>query len=127
MSYIEKTYKKMDERMILLKLKNMCKDIEEATKMAEHSTLHFGPELELAKKENISVMNYYEKPEKSYLDDYTILGTCSLCGGPVGIPKIYFSTIPPTPTCLICKAFKKENYGPVIDMVEPIKCDTKGF
>ena len=45
-----------------------------------------------------------------------ILGTCSLCGGPVEVPDVWLGTIPPTPTCKHCGATKKEPYGPVVPM-----------
>jgi len=63
-------------------------------------------------------------------NDRITLGTCSLCGGPVTMPKVT-STNPQltvtyaapaydeaVPTCDHCGAHKREeNYGPVIDMV----------
>lgn len=51
------------------------------------------------------------------LGNETIHGTCSLCGGPVCTPTAYWSVVPPVPTCKRCGAVKRENYGPVIDMV----------
>lgn len=46
-----------------------------------------------------------------------ILGTCSICSGPVCCPLFYWSVVPPVPKCKRCGATKKESYGPVIDMV----------
>lgn len=47
-----------------------------------------------------------------------VLGTCSICGGAVTIPKLWYGTIPPVPICSKCGATKKtETYGPVIPMV----------
>lgn len=43
------------------------------------------------------------------------IGTCSLCGGPVRIPTVFWSVIPPVPTCASCGA-TKSSHGPVIDM-----------
>lgn len=51
---------------------------------------------------------------------YKIIGTCSECGGPVGIPLAWLGIFPPAPECLHCHATKKDSYGPVIDM-EPAK------
>ncbi len=48
---------------------------------------------------------------------YSIIGTCSICGGAVTVPTIWAGTVPPTPTCTSCGAIKKETFGPVIDMV----------
>jgi hypothetical protein len=47
---------------------------------------------------------------------YTIVGTCSLCRGPVGVPSLWSGSIPPVSTCQQCGATKRNNYGPVIDM-----------
>jgi len=51
-----------------------------------------------------------------YNGDYSIIGTCSECGGPVGIPKSWWSVIPPTPKCLKCGAVAQQHHGPVIPM-----------
>lgn len=45
-----------------------------------------------------------------------IIGTCSLCGGPVTLPLIWGSVVPPTPTCAACGALPARGFGPVIDM-----------
>ena len=47
---------------------------------------------------------------------YTIIGTCSSCGGPVGVPSMWGGSIPPVPTCQQCGATKRNSYGPVVDM-----------
>lgn len=36
-----------------------------------------------------------------------ILGACSLCGGCVELPDVWYSTVPPVPTCRGCQATKK--------------------
>lgn len=36
-----------------------------------------------------------------------ILGTCSICGGPVFVPDYWLCIFPPTPTCQHCGAIKK--------------------
>lgn len=46
----------------------------------------------------------------------TIIGTCSLCGGPVVIPVVWFGTIAPTPRCQQCGAVRAGGYGPTIPM-----------
>lgn len=56
-------------------------------------------------------------PNTPFYPNQTIVGTCSLCGGPVGVPTIWGSVTPAVPTCLHCRAVKKDNgYGPTIDM-----------
>lgn len=47
-----------------------------------------------------------------------IIGTCSECGGAVGIPDVWGGVIPPTPTCTRCGAVAA-NHGPVIPMIKP--------
>ncbi len=44
-----------------------------------------------------------------------IVGTCSICGGPVSASTHH---IRPVPTCESCGATPREAYGPVIDMRE---------
>lgn len=53
----------------------------------------------------------------------TIVGTCSICSGPVCVPTAYHSIVPPVPKCADCGASAKRNYGPVVPMevVSPIK------
>ena len=48
---------------------------------------------------------------------YTVIGTCSICGGAVTAPAVWSGVVPPVPTCSSCGAIKKQSYGPVIDMV----------
>lgn len=50
---------------------------------------------------------------------HAVIGTCSLCGGPVTVPSVWMGLIPPTPTCSSCGATKKAAYGPVIHMEKP--------
>lgn len=47
------------------------------------------------------------------------LGTCSNCGGPVTVDTIYFSVVPPVPTCEGCGARAGHGPGPVIPMGPP--------
>lgn len=47
-----------------------------------------------------------------------IIGTCSLCGGPVESPDHWSSILPPPIRCLHCGA-EKPKHGPVIDMHRP--------
>jgi len=49
-----------------------------------------------------------------------IIGTCSQCGGPVYLPDVWASVLPPTPTCMRCGAIAAK-HGPVIPMVLPQK------
>lgn len=49
-----------------------------------------------------------------------VVGTCSLCGGPVTVPTVWWSVFPPVPHCERCGAMPKKGFGPVIDM-EPRK------
>lgn len=49
----------------------------------------------------------------------TIVGTCSLCGGCVSLPSVFWSVIPPTPTCEGCGATAKSDHGPIIPMSPP--------
>lgn len=51
---------------------------------------------------------------------FTIIGSCSICGGSVVVPTIWFGIYPPVPKCQDCGATKKESAGPVIPM-EPSK------
>lgn len=48
--------------------------------------------------------------------NYQIVGTCSMCGGPVVLPMVWHSVVPPVPTCMDCGAIKKRSHGPTIDM-----------
>lgn len=60
--------------------------------------------------------------------DKVVLGTCSLCGGPVCVPAVWSSIIPPTPTCSRCGAVKADAYGEVIKMrpARPVVIKTTG-
>lgn len=49
-----------------------------------------------------------------------IIGTCSLCKGPVAIIEPWAGTMPCVPTCQRCGARKKDPFGPTIEM-EPYK------
>lgn len=48
-------------------------------------------------------------------EDRTI-GTCSICGGAVTVPGVWWGICPPTPTCTGCGAVAA-SHGPVIPMV----------
>lgn len=50
---------------------------------------------------------------------HAIVGTCSRCHGPVGVPMAWWGTVPPQPTCQKCGAVAAGGYGPVIPMDEP--------
>lgn len=50
---------------------------------------------------------------------HTTVGTCSLCKGPVQLPKTWMGILPPVPTCGKCGAIKEESYGPVTTTVKP--------
>lgn len=49
----------------------------------------------------------------------TTVGTCGLCDGPVSVPNVWMSVIPPVPTCENCGATAKPNHGPVLPMNPP--------
>lgn len=44
-----------------------------------------------------------------------VIGSCSLCGGPVVAPDVWYGINLPTPTCVQCGA-KARPSGPVIPM-----------
>lgn len=47
----------------------------------------------------------------------SVIGTCSICGGPVTMPNVWWSTgCPPTPRCEWCGAVPQQAHGPVIPM-----------
>lgn len=53
-----------------------------------------------------------------------VIGTCSLCQGPVAVPRLWYGIYPPIPHCLSCGAIvKNPHYGPVIDM-KPVDRNT---
>lgn len=45
-----------------------------------------------------------------------VVGTCSLCGGAVTVPSVFWSIVPPIPTCSRCGATPSQPHGPVIEM-----------
>lgn len=49
------------------------------------------------------------------------VGTCGACGGAVRLPTAWWSVIPPVPTCEVCGATARPNYGPVLPMNSPCK------
>lgn len=48
---------------------------------------------------------------------HTVVGSCSLCGGPVLVPTVWMSVQPAVPQCYRCGAVRADNHGPVIPMV----------
>ena len=44
-----------------------------------------------------------------------IIGTCSICGGPVSTPDVWYGVNPPVPTCDQCGATKAD-HGPIVNM-----------
>ncbi|MBI9091800.1 MAG: hypothetical protein JEZ12_21525 [Desulfobacterium sp.] len=44
-----------------------------------------------------------------------IIGTCSICGGAVEVPDVWYSVDPAPATCRSCGAVKRD-HGPVVDM-----------
>lgn len=63
-------------------------------------------------------MYEYKSNQPSWVQSgYTVIGTCSICGGAVTVPVAWCGVVPPVPTCASCGAIKKQSYGPVIDMV----------
>lgn len=46
-----------------------------------------------------------------------VIGRCSICGGEVTVPVMWWGVIPPTPTCSKCGATEAKAAGPVIPMV----------
>lgn len=45
-----------------------------------------------------------------------IVGTCSICGGPVTVPETWMGIYQPIPKCESCGAIEKQPFGPVIPM-----------
>lgn len=45
-----------------------------------------------------------------------VIGTCSVCGGPVTIPTVWHGTNPPIARCSSCGATPAEGHGPIIPM-----------
>jgi hypothetical protein len=60
-----------------------------------------------------------------------VLGTCSVCGGAVTVPRAWMGMLPPIPQCRSCGATKKQPNGPVIEMEprprHPVRVTTSGF
>jgi len=58
-----------------------------------------------------------------------VIGTCSICKGPVTVPTLWGGILPPTPTCSRCGAAARPS-GPVIPMEPPVTrqfCPTCGM
>lgn len=53
------------------------------------------------------------------LPGYSVVGTCSLCGGAVTCPQLWGGIIPPTPHCSQCGAVPANTHGPTIPMRKP--------
>ena len=49
-----------------------------------------------------------------------LVGTCSICGGEVVLPVVYWIVVQPVPACKRCGAKTNQPKAPVIDM-EPSK------
>lgn len=45
-----------------------------------------------------------------------VIGTCSICGGQVTCPRVFWSVLLPKPTCRRCGAVEAESALPVIPM-----------
>ncbi len=45
-----------------------------------------------------------------------IIGTCSICGGVVEVPDVWYSVDPAPAICRSCGAVKRD-HGPVVDMI----------
>lgn len=55
-----------------------------------------------------------------------VMGTCSICGGAVTVPAVWYGTRPPVPTCSQCHAVPANAHGPTIPMVrrrQPVNID----
>ena len=51
---------------------------------------------------------------------HTVIGSCSLCGGPVTVPTVWHCILPPVATCAKCGATKADDPAlPVVPMVPP--------
>lgn len=66
-------------------------------------------------------------PLSAFHLSYRTLGTCSLCGGQVTIPEIWYGVVPPVPSCARCGAIAALPSLPVIPMVRPQPLDEKGL
>lgn len=54
--------------------------------------------------------------DRHFPGNSTWIGACSICGGAVTVPTVWFSTVPPGPTCSACGATAKQPDRPVIPM-----------
>jgi hypothetical protein len=45
------------------------------------------------------------------------VGTCSICGGRVTVPRDWMSVVPPIPSCSSCGATQAQPHGRTIKMV----------
>ena len=52
------------------------------------------------------------------MENKQIIGTCSICGGDVTMPIIWYSIYPPRPTCNKCGAVAADERKPIIPMIE---------
>jgi hypothetical protein len=59
-------------------------------------------------------------------DSVTILGTCSICQGPVVLRDDWMSTQPQVPRCHNCGAQPMNPYGPVVPMKEKRTWPSRG-
>lgn len=50
--------------------------------------------------------------------DEIVIGSCSLCGGAVVVPRVFMSTKQPRGTCSTCGAVDARGHGPAIPMVK---------
>lgn len=48
----------------------------------------------------------------------TVIGKCSNCGGNVSVPTVWYSVVPPVPTCEKCGATPTDTL-PIIQMQPP--------
>lgn len=55
-----------------------------------------------------------------------IIGVCSICGGNVSVPTLWWSTQAPQPTCSSCGAIA-QNRGPIIPMQGGKHLDLKDY
>lgn len=58
------------------------------------------------------------------MEDYRVIGACSLCGGEVVVPTIWMGVTPPVPRCKKCDAVKAPQSLPVIPMKKQSKQTT---
>lgn len=53
------------------------------------------------------------------LPGHSVIGTCSLCAGPVTVPTMWGAAAPPIPVCGACGATAAQEHPRVIPMVKP--------